>query len=56
MISEAEVRHSLVGFLDPHVVCEQTIKENAQFVEDYVADSLLTHRNKQFILLPYNQE
>ena len=56
MISDVELRNSPVGFFDPYVVCEQTIKENAQFVEDYMADSLLTHRNKQFILLPYLQE
>ena len=56
MISEAAVRNSPVAFFDPHVVCEQTIQENAQFVEDYMAALLLTHRNKQFILLPYIQK
>ena len=56
MISEAEVRNSPVGFLDPYLVSEQTIKENAKFVEDYMTESLLAHRDKEFILLPYNQE
>ena len=55
MISEAELRNSPVGFLDPHVVSDQTFKENAKFVEDYMTDSLLAHRNKEFILLPNNQ-
>ena len=56
MMTNARRSGEPVGFLDPHVVSEQTIEADASYVEDYVADSLLTHRNKQFILLPYNQE
>ena len=56
MMSEAERRNSPVGFLDPHVVSEKTIRANATFVEDYVIAFLLDRRNKEYILLPYNQE
>ena len=53
MISEAELRNSPVGFLDPHMVSNQTIKENAKFVDDYITTSLLAHRD--YIVVPYNQ-
>lgn len=56
MICEAERRKSPVGFLDPHVVSEQSITANATFVENYVIDFFMAHRNKEFILLPYNQK
>lgn len=56
MMSEAERRNSLVGFLDPHVVSEQTIKANAMFVEDYVIEFFLARRNNEYIFLPYNQK
>ena len=56
MISEAGVRNSPVGFLDPHLVSLQNIEENAKFIEDYMTESLLAHHDKEFILLPYNQE
>lgn len=56
MMLEAERRNSPVGYLDPHVVSEQTIKANAIFVENYVIDFFLARRNKEYILLPYNQE
>ena len=55
MISNAESRKSLVGFLDPHLVSMQSIEEDASFIEAYMTTSLLAHRDKEFILLPYNQ-
>ena len=55
MMKNARQRREPVGYLDPHVVSEQTIKANAIFVENYVIDFFLARRNKEYILLPYNR-
>ena len=56
MISEAERRNSPVGFLDPHIVSEQSITADATFVENYLIDFFMARRNKEFYLVPYNQK
>ena len=45
-----------VGFLDPHVVTEQTIKQDASYVEKYITTGLLAQNNKDYIMVPYNQK
>ena len=55
MIVENTSSKPSVGFLDPHLVSEQCINDNATFVEEYMTTFLLDHREKDFILLPYNQ-
>ena len=44
-----------VGFLDPHVVSEQTILADASYVEKYITTALLAQNNTKYIMVPYNQ-
>ena len=43
-----------VGFLDPHVVSEQTINQDASYVVKYIMAGSLAHDDKDYILVPYN--
>nr|CCI55307.1 PH01B001I13.3 [Phyllostachys edulis] len=45
-----------VGFLDPHVVSEQTINQDASYVEKYITMGLLAQDDKDYILVSYNQK
>ena len=56
MITECNARKEPVGFLDPQLVSKQQIEGNKKRVFNYVVVALLAQQNKEFILLPYNQE
>ena len=43
-----------MGFLDPQLISKQCITQDASYVEKYIARRLLTHRDKDYILVPYN--
>ena len=55
MIKNARQLKEPVGFLDPHVVSEQTIKQDASYVEKYITKALLRQQNMKYILVPYNE-
>ena len=56
MMQNARQLQELVGFLDPHVVSEQTIKANASYVVKYIVKGLLDQDDKDYIIVPYNQK
>lgn len=56
MITECEARKEPVGFLDPQLVSMQQIEANKEVIFDYVVGALMAQQNKEFILLPYNQQ
>ena len=56
MITECNARKEPVGFFDPQLVSKQQIEGNKKRVFNYVVVALLAQQNKEFILLPYNQE
>ena len=45
-----------VGFLDPHLVSEQTIKADTSYVEKYITTGLLAQNGMDYIMVPYNQK
>ena len=55
MILEAKRRKEPVGFLDPRLISEQCINDDASYVKDYVTTRLHAHNDKEYILVPYNQ-
>ena len=56
MIKNAQQLKEPVGFLDPHVVSEQTINQDASYVVKYITTGLLAQGDKDYILVPYNQK
>ena len=55
MMKNARGWREPVGFLDPHVVSEQTIQQDIKFVERYITVGLLAQDDKDNIMVPYNQ-
>ena len=45
-----------IGFINPNVIHEWTIKKNAAEIEDNLLKSLIINQNIDLILFPYNFE
>ena len=56
MMQNARGWREPVGFLDPHVVSEQTLRADASYVMKYIAKGLLDQDDKDHIMVPYNQK
>ena len=56
MMENARGWREPVGFLDPHVVSEQTINEDTSCVVKYITAGLLAQDGTYYIMVPYNQQ
>ena len=56
IITNARRLKEPVGFLDPHVVSEQTIIADASYVEKYITTGLLAQDGTEYVMVPYNQK
>ena len=56
MIKNARQLKEPVGFLDPHLVSEQTILADASYVEKYITTGLLAQNDTEYVMVPYNQK
>ena len=56
MMKNARGCREPVGFLNPHVVSEQTITQDASYVVKYITAGLHAQDDKDYILVPYNQK
>ena len=56
MMKTARHLNEPVGFLDPHVVSEQTTIADVSYVEKYITTGLLAQDDTDYIMVPYNQK
>lgn len=55
MIQQVRQSRRPVGFLDPHLVSEQSINADASFVQGYITRGLIAHTDKEYVMVPFNQ-
>jgi hypothetical protein len=53
MYNEAKMLKEPVGFLDPCKLTSEAIKDNQEYVLDYVTKGLLAQKDKEYLMFPY---
>ncbi|KAL6880271.1 hypothetical protein ACP4OV_011836 [Aristida adscensionis] len=54
MMGKARCNKMLAGFLNPQQLCEDTIKQEASNVEEYITKAMIHNQDKTYIIAPYN--